>query len=281
MDILTSNSRRFTYVGDRDSGTRDHFFHFLLGYVLPSLHRALKDGIENVSYEDCGPLLNKTLADICQLMALNLIPENAATQFDVAPVARWDKWIFRLDGSEPPPKLTERFLLATDVVRDQMIHRSLAYLPTDSQSPDIIVLKRSHSHPYYQTTGQSPRPGYGRERRNLQNTDEIADAIANSGFSVRTVDMGSIPFAEQVCLFHHAKAVIGARGAEFAHLFWMRKNTDALMFATPISKPNHATRTLAHIRGIRLREVPVTEEHFNGSLPDVSAWLSSLKRRMA
>lgn len=278
MNIHTSNSCRFKYVGDRESSTRDHFFHFLLGYVLPSLKFALTEGISNVSYEDCGPLLNKTLADICQLMNLKLIPADQATHFDLAPVARWDRWITRLDGSAPPQKLTESFLLATNLVRNDIIHRSLAHLPTHIQTPEVIVIKRSQSHPYYQKNGQFSNPGYGRERRDLQNTDEVASAIADYGLSVRTVDMGSIPFAEQVSIFHHAKAVIGARGAEFAHLFWMKKNTNALMFATPIRKPNHATRTLAQMRGIGLREVSVAEEYFSGSLPEICAWLSTLKR---
>lgn len=278
MNIHTSNSCKFKYVGDRESGTRDHFFHFLLGYVLPSLKTALDEGISNISYEDCGPLLNKTLADICQLMNLKLIPADQATHFDLAPVARWDRWIIRPDGSAPSQNLTESFLLATNLVRDEIIQRSLSLLPTHIQTPEVIVIKRSQSHPYYQKSGQCSNPGYGRERRDLQNTDEVASRIADYGFSVRTVEMGSIPFAEQALIFHHANAVIGARGAEFSHLFWMKKNTDALMFATPIRKPNHATRTLAHMRGIRLKEVPVAQEHFRGSLPEVCAWLSTLKR---
>lgn len=273
---------RFEFAASRDSGARDHFFHFLMGYVLPSLSRALVVAGRDVSFEPCGPLLDVKLADVCGLMGLNLVPRDLSDGFTPVVAQRWDNWLFRLDGSPPPPALIAAFQRTTDPVRTAVLKRAADVAPPGPEAGDyIIVLQRSPTHTYYRMGGHASIPGYGSERRQLRNVGAVAEAIEQAGFPVRLVDMGSVPFAEQVALFRDAKAVIGARGAEFAHLFWMRPNAHAFMFATPIQKPNHASKTLALIRSIRFTEVPVADEHFDGPIAAVQDWLSTFRETVA
>lgn len=269
---------RFEFAGTRDSGARDHFFHFLIGYLLPSLDRALGSADRDVCFEDCGPVMGATLADACKLMNLNLVPQERSAGFVRVVPSRWDNWLFRLDGSRPPESLVEAFHRATDRVRTAVLHNAAPVAPVGiEEGRYILVLKRSPTHAYYRVGGPASFPGYGSERRHLENEDEIAQLVERAGCPAKLVDMGAFSFAEQVALFRDARAVIGARGAEFAHLFWMKPDAHAFMFATPIPKPNHASRTLAFIRGVRFTEVPVPEEHFEGSIAAVEDWLSTLQ----
>jgi hypothetical protein len=273
---------RFEFAASRGSGARDHFFHFLMGYVLPSLSRALAVADRDVSFECCGPLLNVTLADACGLMGLNLVPRDLSEGFTPVVAQRWDNWLFRLDGSAPPLALVEAFQRATDSVCTAVLNRAADVAPPGPDAGHyILILQRSPTHTYYRVGGPAFFPGYGSERRQLRNVGAVAAALESAGFPVRLVDMGSVPFAEQVALFRDAKAVIGARGAEFAHLFWMRPNAYAFMFATPIQKLNHASRTLAFIRSIRFTEVPVADDHFDGPIAAVQDWLSTLRETVA
>lgn len=268
---------RFEFAAARDFGARDHFFHFLMGYLLPSLRHTLGVEDRDVAFEDCGPLLNMTLADACKLMDLNLVPQDNSEGFSRAIPSRWDKWLLRPDGSRPSHALVEAFRRATDSVRATVLKKVVLVAPSAVEAEDyIVVLKRSQTHTYYRVGGPASYPGYGNERRHLKNAEHVAQAIERVGFPVKLVDVGALSFAEQVALFRDARAVVGARGAEFAHLFWMNPKTDAFMFATPIEKPNHASRTLAFIRDIHLTEVPVAEQHFEGSISAVERWLATL-----
>ena len=269
---------RFDFARTRDSGAHDHFFHFLMGYLLPSLDRALNAADRNVCFEDCGPVMGATLADACKLMNLDLVLEERSAGFVCVVPSRWDNWLFRLDGSRPPESLVEAFHRATDRVRTAVLHNVATVAPVGTDAGRyILVLKRSPTHAYYRVGGPASFPGYGSERRHLRNADEIAEFIVRAGFPAKLVDMGAVSLAEQVALFRDARAVIGARGAEFSHMFWMKPHAHAFMFATPIQKPNHASRTLAFIRRVRFTEVPVPAEHFEGSFSAVEAWLSTLQ----
>lgn len=270
---------RYEFVASRNFGARDHFFHFLLGYLLPSFDHAIQRNVRVASFDDCGPLLNVVLKQACALFGLTLVPSKETERFDLVTVRRWDNWLLRPDGSAAPPALVDMFRRATGPVRDHILRSvmpDLGKLLPLSEPPEIVVLQRSEPHPYYRVGGPASHPGYGRERRSLQNAKAIMQVIVDAGFRARLLDMGNLTFAEQVAAFHNARAVIGARGAEFAHLFWMRRGMDAFMFATPIEVPNHASRTLAHIQGVSFREVPVPEQHFDGPIREVEGWLSSI-----
>lgn len=269
---------RFEFAASRDFGARDHFFHFLMGYLLPSIDRSFNAADPDVCFEDCGPVMGVTLASACKLMNLELVPQERSAGFVRVTPSRWDKWLFRLDGSRPPEPMVEAFHRATDRVRTAVLQKAATAAPVGIEAGRyILVLKRSPPHAYYRVGGPASFPGYGSERRHLRNADEISRFIERAGFPTKLADMGAFSFAEQVALFRDARAVIGARGAEFAHLFWMKPNAHAFMFATPIQKPNHASRTLAFIRGVRFTEVPVSEGHFEGSIPAVEDWLSTLQ----
>lgn len=266
-------------------GAKDHFFHFLHGYLIPGLSLALARGVRSIGFEDCGPLMNPRIGEACHLAGLDLVPPEKAgddAQGEAFPVPRWDNLLFRLDGSHQTGSevvafrdLTERVRLLLLARAEELCRRSgtLEYW----QSTEILLLARSPDHPYYGPGGASRFPGYGLGRRALLNGAQIAEHLLALGRRVRYVDMGALPLWDQIMAFDHASAVVGARGAEFAHLFWMRPGTGAVMLATPLRPENHASRSLSEIFGIRFVAPPVTGDYFAFKPEKIAGYLAEFE----
>jgi hypothetical protein len=273
----------FSYDTTLPFGSKDHFFHFLHGYLIPALcisHEAL---CRHVCFEDCGPLMNPKLADACQIAFLDLSPSiqhNLQKQpyCIPCPVPRWDEQLLRFDGPSQTLNEIRAFRSKTAYIRQLMLDRSRTICNNQGtlewwQQTDILVLKRSPDHPYYAPGGQSRFPKYGGGRRSLLNTSEIAAYLAASGRLVKEVDMGLLPLWEQIMAFHSASSVVGARGAEFAHLFWMQPGATAVMFATPCGKENNASRSLSEIFDLRFISPKVKGNFFSIQPEEVCAYL--------
>ena len=264
-------------------GAKDHFFHFFHGYLIPGLALSRAAGVRRVSFEACGPLMTPKLAEACALAGLRLQPapppeaEEPNTAARVVP--RWDELLYRTDSTHQTPDDIRAFHALPGDLRDLLLTRAQKACKARGtldtwQRTDLLVLKRSPEHPYYAPGGAARLSGYGRGRRALLNTAEIAEHLAGCGHRVREIDLGTLPLWDQIMAFRHADLVIGARGAEFAHLFWMRPGTTAMMFATPLQPENNASRSLAEIFQLRFI-APKVDDHLFSVLPEqVCAYLA-------
>jgi hypothetical protein len=274
--VATPAGLHFDFLGSREFGHKDDFFHFMLGYLLPALDIALSaDAPRRVCFEDCGPLMNATLSQACALLGLEFV--DVATRLDKVLVPRWDRFLLRLDGSRPPEALGIAFLSATREIRSRLIQEALmSVADRETSAPwleaDVLVFRRSPEHAFYTQGGGVRHPVYGAGRRQLCNATEITQALIDAGIHASEIDLDAIPFAEQIAAIHRAKGVVGACGAEFAHLIWMRPSSAALMFATPIASPNHVTRTLASVLDLRLMEIDVEADQFDGPVQMIVMW---------
>lgn len=77
-------------------GSKEHFFHFFWGYVLPGMHVAIttterEPGAYSLVLEDCGPVMNTVSKDMFSLIT-NDITFKKAEEFSASPthVPRWD-----------------------------------------------------------------------------------------------------------------------------------------------------------------------------------------------
>ena len=116
-------------------------------------------------------------------------------------------------------------------------------------------------------------PGYGQGRRALLNATEIAAHLRRHGRAAREVDVGSLTLCDQIMAFHHASAVVGIRGAEFANLVWMQEGSRALMFAAPVKAENNGTRSLAEIFAIRFASPKVARNSVSIDPKTVASYL--------
>ena len=247
-------------------GARDHYFHFLLGYALPALNLVLARGLENTAvFVDCGPLMNPILAEACTMTGVTYRREPARQTGTRVP--RWDTCLHRPGGSLLTPAEMSDFEEMTGNLRGRLLdcarsQGEKAGHNRDDGKATILVINRSPQHPYYDPDGGCHITGYGTGRRAMVNAAEIAATLSLKGYRARVITPGALPLWEQIYEFNQAAFVIGARGAEFANLFWMRPQTSALMFATPLKTENHASRSLAQICDIRFMSPKVDNAYF-------------------
>lgn len=271
---LSRNPRRqqlqLLYDARPPFGAKDHFFHFLHGYLIPGLSLSLAREFRSVGFEDCGPLMNPKIAEGCHLAGLDLVAPGSChdrASSETCLVPRWDNLLFRLDGSHQTREEIRSFRDLTERIRLLFLDRAEEACRRGGtlegwQCTEILVLKRSPDHPYYAPAGASRFPKYGSGRRELLNSAQITEHLAAAGHKAREVDMGALPLWDQIMAFNNASAVVGARGAEFAHLFWMQPGTSAVMLATPVKQENHASRSLSEIFGVRFAAPPVAGNFF-------------------
>ena len=245
-------------------GTREHYFHFLHGYLLPALSLALNGGMREVRFEDCGPVMAPRIAEACALLSLNLVPPPPTDEARCQQLAvpRWDRLLLRPGAPPQPACVLHGFRNGSALIRQRLLaaaERAAAASGSLARwrNTDVIVFRRSQEHPFYLSPRMARGARYGQGRRNLKNVDDIAAALSAAGLRATVLDLGTLCLADQIMACHHARAVIGIRGAEFANLIWMRPDSAAVMLAPPIKIENHASRTLAAIFGVRFSSPPV------------------------
>ena len=291
---MSTETRVVRLLFDRspEFGSREHYFHFMWGYLLPALRQILDETRTDVvfEFESCGPMMNPRIREVCEQLEipyhLGIRASMRSSDSDVVEqsVPRWDCWL-----RSPEPT---RVALASKLHRagtpdpvleamDDVISRLLAAAgcePEYSSRVDAaeesepsargawLLLKRSEEHPFYGPEGAAEKKNYGVGRRAIANLDVFANQLTAQGFPIHVYEAGRDSLVQQIRTFRLADVVIGVRGAEFANVAWMRPRTTALMLSTAIRVPHHLIDGLAATRGVQLKLIPVDSDY-----PEVSA----------
>lgn len=248
-------------------GSREHFHHFLLGYLLPALHEAIRIETRGAPSQhdrkyltrSCGPLMDPVAAEMFALHGLTheTLPADRPWKGTSVLAPRWDSDLLALSRrqastekaplksrlKEPIKRLLGRspanFLARARRVRAKTLDR-LEQSGTDfSNGPfagRYLLIKRSPPADFYKEDGPAKIAHYGTGRRALRGVDEAADALRQAGVPIRVVEPGAIGIKAQIEAFHSCAGVIGVRGAEFANTFWSRPGTRVIMIK-PSSMP--------------------------------------------
>ena len=223
-------------------GSHQHYYHFLLGNVLPlfALPAALRVGREWM-FCDPGPLApllielgvepiarrsfrsltrslrTRSLWPRSELLAdrYRHLAHSVPLPLDLGLEA------MRLEGFDPP---------GTDAPPG--IHRGVRGVlerlgRRAPPSTDILLVDRGDPDPFYRI--RAVNRGSGNGRRSLPNLAEIGAALADElGASVTTVRLEGLGLGEQIDLFAGARLVIAQHGAALANLVWCSPQTRVL-----------------------------------------------------
>ncbi len=256
-------------------GSRQHYFHFLLGYLLPSLDCRLRDpAVEQTVFVSCGPVMDCRTREAARLLnqsfiiaQVDLIPDawSATTREVLAP--RWDRWL--MSGLNPGaiqhlPR-NDTAVQAIRHLRQQFLSAAAATAAVSSAATedegDWLLLRRSAQPDFYRPGGAAEIAYYGSGRRAIAHLDRLAADLTTAGLPVRIYEPGAHSLREQISTFAKARGIIGIRGAEFANVLWMKPGAQALMLATPVKRENHASKNLAALIGIRFHLMPVASTY--------------------
>ena len=191
----------------RYGGSREHYFHFLLGYLLPLVHVQFQ--LQHSAFEvlECGPLMTPILDETLQRLGLpaRIVPHSAMV--DPLPVEAWDHGWSDLDA-----------------VRATVDRIRRAWCPPACPQPDCpasekLLLQRSPAPAYY-LSGAAEKPGYGTSRRTITNGAAVSAHLSAQGIDHAIYEPGRHSLGCQIASFRRARRIVGIRGAEWANVIW-------------------------------------------------------------
>jgi hypothetical protein len=273
MNILLE----FERSDDHDSGWKEHFFHFLWGYLLPAIREILKFDHEfrnNTAFEmeSCGPVMDPLIIESGALLCLNIriLSDRNKSLHRCITVPRWDKilrhctnWHYDNYGSLPAGKNLLLFHPSA-IPNGNLFYEDVntvrtAFLKNIDLKPDefqrVLVMKRSEEHPYYKPGGGAIRPTYGNSRRALTGVDDAIKVLQEKGYCVYSFEPGQLPLIEQIRCFYNAETIIGIRGAEFANMIWMKPGSTVVMLEPPYMSTTGVQPLLAGLLGLDFIQV--------------------------
>lgn len=310
-DAALTATHQLAWDGRVSFGSRQHFYHFLLGYLLPALHVVRTHGRDrHYVLESCGPVMDPLIDDAMALLGVvHWSVDSTVARDSIAArlvVPRWDVRLLRdqLVGSEERPHHRIRAMrddlrahpdVAAELERSDTIPRLLADIADLRRSlieaaglttsPSMmtgegryLVLRRSEQPAFYAQGGPAEIPGYGTYRRTLHGIDEGVTWLSRHGYAVSSFEPGAHSLREQIRAFGSSAGAIGIAGAEFANVVWMSPGSRVVVLRPTVMDHPFVTEILAHLLGIDYVEILV-----EGTTPrfDPTAVAPSLLRRTA
>lgn len=252
----------------RKFGSVEHFFHFMWGYLLPSIHLIQTQTNPATSlyrFRSCGPLMDPLLEETMLRFEYDfkIFPDKnpSSVQSHNLIVPRWDVRLTRRhrkkEKNRPLPSrlihtvldLDLKFAAEINAVRSAFIEHTPPPNPTVGLSrfrDTVLLIKRSAPHKFYEKGGHAEISGYGTTRRTLHNLSETRDALRSSQIPAEIFEPGKHTLFEQIYVFNHCAGMIGIRGAEFANLIWMKPKTPVVMIQPPSMDHSPLHKALTH-----------------------------------
>jgi hypothetical protein len=211
------------------SGSRQHFYHFMLGVLVPLCRYLALTGEQDLPLilRDCGPM-NDILYEL-DLPQMLLAETGSFTRLaeTLPPEILRRVTIPGLDiGKRTEPAYEAeavmagaRGLVARWQDRIDKIHADLvAKWP---QRPRLMVIERGPPHPFFAQARSHVRTS-GAGRRSIANHAQMVTEIARRNPGTRNIRLEGLPLATQIALFRAADVVVAQHGAALSNILWMR-----------------------------------------------------------
>jgi len=241
-------SARVLLVPDQQ-GSVEHFYHFLLGYLLPCVVWLERHPGTPVTVRDCGPLtpwfdLIRPWADV-----------------EVVSPGTMLQWVVdRRQRRAILPPLDDPELFDGRQLR-VFATRIRAGVGVGMALPGggTVVSDRGPADPFYASPAAEVRTA-GSERRSVPNMADIARELEQDG-AVRLVDAALLAPRDQVATFAAARTLVGQHGAGLAHMVWMAPGSTVVEILPPLPAYRaRMFRDLAASLGHRYAVVPQQTE---------------------
>jgi hypothetical protein len=248
-------------------GTPDHFYHFFLGYFMPTILWQEHSGAREFAVRDCGPMniwfeLARPGSDVEFMPPGVMLERLLSHRQERAILHDWDN-----------PTRFHRSSL------DRFVGAVLPRVPGVPRSTGrrITILDRRAAADYYRSEAADSE-GSGADRRSLPNVADVAAALVHLG-DVTVLDTAGMTPAEQVAELARTDLLVAQHGAGLANMVWMRPGAGVLEIRPPLPPTiNEIFANLASAR--RLGYVAVDQADVHAPV-DVSAVVAAAERLTA
>jgi hypothetical protein len=228
-------------------GHIDHFYHYLLGYLLPIVQR-FADSAERpkIAVADCGPM-SRHFASLVgwEIESVQRSVDVTGMYQEVMALPGWDH--FRAYDAT---KIREVTSYLSQLWRIESLRQS---------TPNITVIDRQPPEAYY--TNASVARGAGAQRRSVANLDEVVRELQHAGIGkVQAVALEEMSLPEQAETFSNSDVIVAQHGAALANLVWCRPGTLVVEIVDVRYRPD-AFRSLAQVLDLVHVRVPQAHAH--------------------
>lgn len=241
-------------------GSTEHYFHFLLGYLLPTIWIGVTTG-SKIRVLNCGPVMNMRLEE-----ALNACCLDWEYWSNWRPLARTvilPRWDYHRDS-------LEAFRESVRILSERLEGGSECLGGACAVGNNLLLL-RSAQPSFYENSGAALIKGYGAGRRQISNTEEVASHLNAIGVKFSFYEPGIHTLGCQMRVFQSAERVFGIRGAEWANLIWMKADSSACVvyeagfsshFALALARDLEVSFQSIHLENDEIRVNPGTVGEF-------------------
>lgn len=190
--------------------SREHFYHFLIGYLIPLVHAQSQYRFNRFLVLDCGPLMSPILHETLTRLGYNfeIVPPSAIER----PVFL-NSWDYGWSGRRAADSVIKARSLVKQAWRDYVCPSN--HCPRSKN----VLIQRSSPHKFY-LNGQSEKAGYGTSRRAISNLQEVSEFLTDNGVEHSIYEPGAHCLGCQIETFNVSRRLLGFRGAEWANLIW-------------------------------------------------------------
>ena len=202
------------YLKPGNGGSVEHFYHFVLQYLLPLFEKELTDGVAGKGYvvRDCGPM-NVWFDFAFGPDAFTIMSRK---KFLAAPAWRWWDRHIELeafaDRTGPSVDAT-RFHDVASAFREKV-------LPGNAKPDTVTVLNRQPPPSFY-LDGSAEKSGGGSHRRSISNLDQLSQMISER-MPVNFVDFAAMSPADQMMAIGRSTVLVGQHGAGLVHSIFLQ-----------------------------------------------------------
>jgi hypothetical protein len=200
----------FDRISENIGGSREHFYHFLIGYLLPLVHAQSKYRFKRFLSLDCGPLMSPILHDTLTRLGYDF---RIVQPSEIEKPIFLDSWDHGWRGRREKASVRKAQTLIRQAWGDYECPSNHC-----ARSENLLI-QRSNPHEFY-LNGGSEVAGYGTSRRGVSNLQEVSEFLTYNGVDHSIYEPGAHCLGCQIEAFSASKRVLGFRGAEWANLIW-------------------------------------------------------------
>ena len=194
-------------------GSVEHYYHFLLGYLLPFLAATHAERRQaRFLVRDCGPMTAHF--SILEEWCVNIIDREELASLAADPRAVAPRGFDHVRRYRDPA-LRQAIAILLDLLHVRC--------RTPAGRDRLLLINRAAPDPYY-STDRSEVKSAGSERRSIPNIDELAEELAED-WNVSLVTLEGLSLSEQARLFRTADVIVAQHGAALANIVFCTPET--------------------------------------------------------
>ena len=204
------------------SGSVEHYYHFLFGYLMPIVLWSEGTGLRKATVRKCGPL-QPWLKFVSEHLDLEVIPPGLMLQR----LVRADQ-----DHGILAPLDDPRSFSRDHIARFAEITRAWAGT-SDIRPVRVTIVFRGTSAPFFKSP-EVEIPESAATRRTVPNLAELS-ALVPEGAPIDIVDLEQLSPSDQIAQLSSTRLLIAQHGAALASMIWMPPGAAVLEIQPPQS----------------------------------------------